>query len=87
MLQLGPLKVVPLSLINEKWTGLALPQDQFDSLVQKGKLYGDTDWTVFFSLACLSLSQVGCFSFSRGFWLALFNASSIRDVVGKIMWG
>lgn len=55
--QLGPLKEIPISVINEKWIGVALPQDQFDALVQKGGLGGEVEWTKFFGLSCLSLSD------------------------------
>jgi len=55
--QLGPKKVVPLSLIEEKWSDVALPKELFDELVRIGGFGGDVEWFKFFSLACSSLGE------------------------------
>lgn len=55
--QLGPKKVVPLAVIQEKWLDLALPKEQFDELVRIGSFGGDTEWLKFFALACSSLGE------------------------------
>ena len=34
--QLGPKKVVPLWLVEEKWRDIALPREQFDDIVRIG---------------------------------------------------
>jgi hypothetical protein len=58
--QLGPKKVIPLSLIEEKWQELSLPKEQFDELVQVGSYGGDVEWLKFFSLAASGLGEVSC---------------------------
>lgn len=55
--QLGPKKVVPLGMIEEKWKDLALPKEQFDELVRIGSFGGDVEWLKFFSLASSSLGE------------------------------
>jgi len=55
--QLGPKKVVALTLIEEKWTDLALPKEVFDDLVRIGDLVGEVKWIEFLALACSSLSM------------------------------
>jgi len=55
--QLGPKKVIPLSLIEEKWSDLSLPKEQFDELVQVGGYGGDIEWLKFFSLAASGLGE------------------------------
>jgi len=56
--QLGPKKIVPLSLIEEKWRDLALPKEQFDELVRIGSFGADNiEWLKFFSLSCSSLGE------------------------------
>lgn len=55
--QLGPKKVVPLSMIEEKWKDLALPKEQFDELVRIGSFGGDTEWLKFFALAASNLGE------------------------------
>ncbi|KAF6018134.1 ROPN1L [Bugula neritina] len=55
--QLGPKKVVPLALIEEKWRALALPQEKFDDLVRIGSFSGDTEWLKLFSLAASTLND------------------------------
>lgn len=55
--QLGPKKTVVLSLIEEKWTDVALPKEQFDDLVRIGSFGGDVEWNKFFALACSALAE------------------------------
>lgn len=55
--QLGPKKTVPLNLIEEKWTDVALPKEQFDDLVRIGSFGGDVEWNKFFALACSALAE------------------------------
>ncbi|KAL3842590.1 hypothetical protein ACJMK2_020584 [Sinanodonta woodiana] len=55
--QLGPKKVITLSVIEEKWTDLALPKEQFDDLVRIGSFGGDTEWNKFFALAASHLGE------------------------------
>jgi len=55
--QLGPKKVVNLVVIEEKWTDLALPKEQFDELVRIGNFTGDVEWLKFFALACSALGE------------------------------
>ena len=57
--QLGPKKVVPLSLIEEKWKDIALPKEQYDELVRIGNFSGDVEWLKFFALGCSALGEVG----------------------------
>ena len=57
-MQLGPKKVIPLSLIEEKWKDIALPKEQFDELVRIGNFNGDVEWLKFFSLGCSALGEV-----------------------------
>ena len=56
--QLGPKKVVPLSVIEEKWKDLALPKEQLDELARVGSFGGDVEWLKFFSLGCSALGEV-----------------------------
>ena len=56
--QLGPKKVVDISVIEEKWKDLSLPKEKFDELVQIGGFAGDVEWLKFFSLACSDLGEV-----------------------------
>lgn len=58
LLQLGPKKNVPLSLIEEKWADLALPKEQFDDLVRIGSFGGEVEWNKFFALACSAVAEV-----------------------------
>ena len=57
-LQLGPKKTVSLSLIEERWTDVALPKEQFDELVRIGSFGGDVEWFKFFALASSALGEV-----------------------------
>ena len=58
ILQLGPKKVIPVELIEDKWKALALPQEKLDDLVRIGAFSGDTEWLKFFSLAASALNDV-----------------------------
>ena len=58
MLQLGPKKIVPLELIEEKWRALALPQEKLDDLVRIGSFGGETEWLKIFSVAASTLNDV-----------------------------
>ena len=58
LIQLGPKKVVSLSLIEEKWRSLALPMEQFQELVRIGNFGGDIEWLKFFALGCSTLGDV-----------------------------
>lgn len=56
--QLGPRKTVPLAVIEEKWTDLSLPKEQFDELVQVGSFSGSSvEWLKFFALGCSALGE------------------------------
>ncbi|KAI0213466.1 Ropporin-1-like protein [Lamellibrachia satsuma] len=55
--QLGPKKIVPLHLIEDKWKDLGLPKEQFDELTRIGGFTGNIDWLKFFSLACSALGE------------------------------
>merc|ERR1711893_2529 len=55
--QLGPKKIVHLSLIEEKWKDLALPKEQFDELTRIGNFVGEVEWLKFFSLGCSALGE------------------------------
>ena len=57
-MQLGPKKTVSLSLIEEKWRGLALPMEQFQELVRIGNFGGEIEWLKFFALGCSTLGDV-----------------------------
>ena len=56
--QLGPKKVVPLWLVEEKWRDIALPREQFDDIVRIGNFTGDVEWLKFFALGCSTISEV-----------------------------
>ena len=56
--KLGPKKNVPLELIEEKWTDMALPKEQFDELVRIGSFGEEVEWLKFFALACSTLGEV-----------------------------
>jgi len=58
---LGPKKSVPLRMIEEKWTDLALPKEQFDDLVRLGSFGGDVEWNTFFALACSAVAGVSIY--------------------------
>lgn len=60
VLQLGPKKILPLELIQEKWRALALPQEKFDDLVRIGSFGGETEWLKIFALAASTLNDVSC---------------------------
>ncbi|XP_071099264.1 ropporin-1-like protein [Haliotis cracherodii] len=55
--QLGPKKIVPLNVIEEKWLDLALPKEQFDDFVRIGSFGGDVEWNKFFALAASALGE------------------------------
>ncbi len=57
-LQMGPKKVVPVELIQEKWSDVALPKEQFDDFVRIGNFGGDVEWNKFFALAASALGEV-----------------------------
>jgi len=54
--QLGPKKIVPLTMIEEKWENLALPKEAFDDLVRIGDMIGEVKWIEFLALASSSLT-------------------------------
>ena len=45
-------------MVEEKWTDVALPKEQFDDLVRIGSFGGDIEWNKFFALACSALAEV-----------------------------
>merc|ERR1719318_385962 len=55
--QLGPKKVVPLSMIEERWVDLSLPKEQFVELVRIGSFGGDVEWLKFFALGASALGE------------------------------
>jgi len=55
--QLGPKKIVPLKMIEDKWSDLALPKEQFDELVRVGTFSGNVEWLKFFALGCSALGE------------------------------
>jgi len=55
--QLGPKRVVPLTVVEDKWRDLALPKETFDELCRIGDFTGQVEWLKFFALACSSLSH------------------------------
>lgn len=55
--QLGPKKVVDLSMIDTKWKELNLTREKFDDLVHVGGFNGETEWLKFLSLAASSLAE------------------------------
>ena len=57
-IQLGPKKVVPLELIEQKWRALSLPQERFDDLTRIGSFAGETEWLKLFALAATTLNDV-----------------------------
>jgi len=54
--QLGPKRVVPLTVIEDKWRDLALPKETFDEFCRVGDFTGQVEWLTFFALAASSLS-------------------------------
>lgn len=59
--QLGPKKVAPLEIMEQKWRALSLPQEKFDDLVRIGSFGGETEWLKLFALAASSLNEVNHF--------------------------
>lgn len=45
-------------MVEEKWTDLALPKEQFDDLVRIGSFGGDVEWNKFFALCASALGEV-----------------------------
>jgi len=54
--QLGPKRVVNLTLVEDRWNDLSLPKEVFDDIVRIGDLTGDVKWVYFLALAASSLS-------------------------------
>ncbi|CAH8522362.1 unnamed protein product [Dicrocoelium dendriticum] len=53
--QLAALKVVPLSLIEERWKDLSLPIERFQELCRIGNFVGSCEWKHFLALAASDL--------------------------------
>ncbi|ESO03001.1 hypothetical protein HELRODRAFT_80908 [Helobdella robusta] len=55
--QLGPKKVVPISMIENKWLDLTMPKELFDDLVRIGNFTGYVQWSEFLALAASSIAS------------------------------
>ena len=86
LFQLGPRKTVPLSVIEEKWSDLSLPKEQFDELVRIGSFSGsNVEWLKFFALGCSSLGGV-CSSESYGMIDLTNHHVQVLKLCLKICW-
>ena len=57
-IQLGPKKVVPVSMVESKWLDLTMPKELFDDLIRIGNFSGNIQWSEFLALAASSLASV-----------------------------
>jgi hypothetical protein len=55
--QLGPKRVMPLPVIEEKWRALSLPIERFQELVRIGSFSGEVEWLKFFAAAASTLGS------------------------------
>lgn len=56
--QLSSKKTAQLSLIEEKWKAMSLPQEKFDLVVQLGGFHGEIEWIKFMVVSCSTISKV-----------------------------
>ena len=61
ILQLGPKRVMPLPVIEEKWRALSLPIERFQELVRIGSFSGEVEWLKFFAAAASTLGEATLF--------------------------
>ncbi len=56
--QLGPKRVMPLNVIEEKWNAIALPVERFQEMVRIGSFAGEVEWLKFLSVAACTLCML-----------------------------
>ncbi|CAH1251348.1 ROPN1L [Branchiostoma lanceolatum] len=54
--QLSPQGTVQLSVLEQKWKEVCLPQEQMDEIMKVGTFSDNIEWIKFFALACSSLA-------------------------------
>lgn len=71
-------------MIEEKWTDLALPKEQFDDLVRIGSFGGDVEWNKFFALACSAVAEVKIIPYLFHLYRVFFNMHSVNSIINCV---